>query len=115
MNERRMYEQTRTNADEVVHNNQPWQVWWSNEWQTNDERMNDEQMMNERRTNNEQTTNKRQTNDEEFAQLLAIQNQLNADSSASDTPPANELIVASAHSSGTPIDSTPVAEEEGSV
>ena len=72
-------------------------------------------MMNKRQTNDERTTKKRRTNDEEFAQLLAIRNQLNADSSASDTPPANELIVASAHSSGTPIDSTPVAEEEGSV
>ena len=78
-------------------------------------RMTNERRMNEQQTNDERTTNKRQTNVKVFAQLLAIRNQLNADSSASDTHPANELIVVSAHSSGTPIDSTPVEEEEGSV
>ena len=53
--------------------------------------------------------------EEEFAQWTAIRNQSIIDSSASDAPPANELIVASAHSSDTPIDSPLLPEEEGSV
>jgi len=51
MNERR------TIADEVVHNNQPWRVIWSNEQQTNDKQTPNERRTNNERTNNEQTTN----------------------------------------------------------
>ena len=47
----------------------------------------------------------------EFALLSAIRNQLIVDSSASNTPPANELIVASAPSQAT-IDIPLPAEEE---
>jgi hypothetical protein len=52
---------------------------------------------------------------EEFAQLSARRNQSIIDSSASDANTANELIVASAHSSNTTIDRNLLAEEEGSV
>ena len=87
----------------------------TNERRTSKRRTNDERMTNKRQTNDEQTTNKRRTNDEEFAQLSACRNRSIIDSSASDAPTANELIVASAHSSNTTIDRPLLAEEEGSV
>jgi hypothetical protein len=59
----------------------------------------------------------RAMSEDEFAQLTSSRNQsiIDSNTSASEAPPANELIVASIHSSNTTVDSPLLEEEEGRV